>query len=434
MNSTPFSRAQAVADAVLYEGYALYPYRASARKNQLRWQFGVIVPAAYHAVNPAEPDRLMTMCLLQAPPDAQLTVRARFLQVEAKQVEARGQDGSFTPVSALQVGGMLLVTWDEGVEQVVDASTTLADVLTAERTLPFRISGQETAELLTDADSGITTGRVVRVRQALFGTLSLDAVTLSDVPGTTMLQVKIANLTPWHGSATTPRSEIIRWSLLGVHFLLHLEGGEFVSLIDPPPALVAAAQRCQNQGLWPVLVGEPNDRSTVLAAPIILYDYPQIAPESPQPLFDGTEIDELLTLRTLLLTEAEKQEARATDPRIANLLDRIETMTPEALAQLHGAIRGWRPLTQKRLAEVVSPVRPGQRVRLHPRLGHADAQDVFLAGKVAVIEEVRPDVTGQIYLGVTLVDDPDADLLREWGRFRYFTLDEVELLEEGEGT
>ena len=30
-----------IANAILYEGYMLYPYRASSVKNQQRWNFGV---------------------------------------------------------------------------------------------------------------------------------------------------------------------------------------------------------------------------------------------------------------------------------------------------------------------------------------------------------------------------------------------------------
>ena len=48
-----------------------------------------------------------------------------------------------------------------------------------------------------------------------------------------------------------------------------------------------------------MLVGEEGERDTMLSSPIILYDYPQIAPESPGSLFDGTEIDEILSLRIL---------------------------------------------------------------------------------------------------------------------------------------
>ena len=94
-----------------------------------------------------------------------------------------------------------------------------------------------------------------------------------------------------------------------------------------------------NEGAWPVLVGEPDSRSTMLCSPIILEDHPRIAPESPGDLFDGGEIDQLLILNILSLTDEEKAEMRATDPRAREILERTEALTPEELMRLHGTIR-----------------------------------------------------------------------------------------------
>ena len=84
----------------------------------------------------------------------------------------------------------------------------------------------------------------------------------------------------------------------------------------------------------------------MLSAPIILSDYPQIAPESPGDLFDGTEIDEILTLRIMTLTDAEKQAMIAVDDRVA-VLERTEALAPEQLMRLHGTIRNLRPVLGK---------------------------------------------------------------------------------------
>jgi hypothetical protein len=86
-------------------------------------------------------------------------------------------------------------------------------------------------------------------------------------------------------------------------------------------------------------VGDGEKRNTLLSSPIILYDYPQIAPESPGDLFDGTEIDEILTLRILTMTDEEKEEVRKTDPRARQLLERTETLAPEDFLKLHGVLR-----------------------------------------------------------------------------------------------
>ena len=78
----------------------------------------------------------------------------------------------------------------------------------------------------------------------------------------------------------------------------------------------------------------------MLSSPIILYDYPQIAPESPGALFDGTEIDEILTLRIMTLTDEEKREMRTVDERAREILERTENMPPDQLMKIHGVLRG----------------------------------------------------------------------------------------------
>jgi hydrogenase maturation protease len=78
----------------------------------------------------------------------------------------------------------------------------------------------------------------------------------------------------------------------------------------------------------------------MLSSPIILYDYPQIAPESPGDLFDGAEIDEILSLRIMTLTDEEKREMRQSDERARQILERTETMPDQQWMKLHGALRG----------------------------------------------------------------------------------------------
>ena len=121
-------------------------------------------------------------------------------------------------------------------------------------------------------------------------------------------------------------------------------GGAFVSLTDPPDALRAAAEGCENQGTWPVLAGAPGATDTLLSSPIILEDHPRVAPESPGDLFDGGEIDQMLVLNILSLTDEEKAEMRATDPRAREILERTEALTPEEIMRLNGTIRDWQVL------------------------------------------------------------------------------------------
>jgi hydrogenase maturation protease len=146
------------------------------------------------------------------------------------------------------------------------------------------------------------------------------------------------NETPWDAVQTNRDDALLR-ALVSTHTMLGVQGGEFVSLLDPPDEWRAGAAGCCNIGAFPVLVGEPGTKDTMLSSPIILYDYPEIAPESPGDLFDATEIDEILTLRILTLTDAEKQAMAAVDPRTHHLLQRTEALARERLQGLHGAIR-----------------------------------------------------------------------------------------------
>ena len=128
------------------------------------------------------------------------------------------------------------------------------------------------------------------------------------------------------------------------HTALTVEDGEFISLLDPPAEFSEAVAQCRNIGTWPVLVGIEGQRDTMLSSPIILYDYPQIAPESPGDLFDGTEIDEILTLRIMAMTDEEKHEMRGVDDRARRILERTEDLPEEHFMKLHGVLRNLSPV------------------------------------------------------------------------------------------
>jgi len=141
------------------------------------------------------------------------------------------------------------------------------------------------------------------------------------------------------------RDKILLSSMVSAHAILGVEDGEFISLLEPPAALAEVAAQCSNEGVWPVLAGDGS--TTVLSSPIILYDYPQIAPESAGSLFDSTEIDEILSLRILTLTDAEKREMRQSDDRARQILERTENMPDEQFAKLHGVLRGMTSLKEE---------------------------------------------------------------------------------------
>ncbi|MFL5794299.1 MAG: hypothetical protein ACJ77H_09900 [Actinomycetota bacterium] len=451
MSAAPFPSfelARKVADAVLYEGYLLYPYRASAAKNQARWQFGVLMPRLWSEHGPDEPWATQTECLLEPEEATTVRVLVRFLHVQAKTVEVVDVEaGTFHEADTLPVDGSELVPWDEAAEQEVAVEAPLARLLEGELATPLERPGGRRVEPVNSA-AGRLVGRTVRRRWPVLGSVKLSAERLEGPYGLVRLRLVLENATAWNDPGAD-RSVALRHSLVAAHSLIGIDRGVFLSLLDPPEWAKPAAEACKNLHTWPVLIGEEGRRDAMLSSPIILYDHPTIAPESPGDLFDATEIDEILTLRTMALTEEEKREARATDERAAAIIDRVDNMPPELLERLHGAVRYLKGVegTEEEEPELVpwwdpgadrtvSPdsdgvvvagvtVARGSRVRLRPGQ-RADAQDMFLAGRLATVEAVFLDVDGNRHLAVTLDEDPAADLQRWHGRFLYFSPDEVE--------
>jgi hydrogenase maturation protease len=340
-----------IVNAMLYEGYMLYPYRPSSVKNRQRWTFGGVYPQAYsQAQRGADAWAVQTECLVVGAESARIDLKLRFLHLLARQIgELRrplpnlpqGSEPDFRVVPALQVGQTLHQTWQEAVERDFDiADLPLSDLHNSPQHITFAFPGARTLEPMHDPE-GMVVGVVVREQQHIEGTIELAVERAGDQ--TFKLTICVANRTPLEQSAQLDRDTALLRSFASTHLVLGVQGGEFISLFDPPEQLREAAGSCRNSGLWPVLVG---DATMLLAAPIILYDYPQVAPESPGDLFDGTEIDEILTLRILTMTEEEKHEMRATDARARSLLERTEALAREQLLGLHGTVRDMRSLEQ----------------------------------------------------------------------------------------
>jgi hypothetical protein len=420
-----------VADAVLYEGYILYPYRASAAKNRSRWQFGVLMPPGYTAIDPSETSFSQTECVFEHSGQPALQITVRFLQVQRRT----------DPAGA---------TWDEAVEREIEVGAGPDELLGEGLTSEFTVAGGE------DREPG-QEGETVRRRAPLAGAVCVRATPVSGPWGAVRLQVRVENRTA-PDAAPESRPDALPSALVAAHLIMSISGGEFVSMTDPPMWAKPAVADCENIGGWPVLADPDGGRAVMLSAPIILYDHPELAPESPGELYDGTEIDEILTLRTLALSDEEKLEARATDPRAAALIDRVESLDAQAMGRMHGTIRfpGAGPRATEPGAALdpdvpwwdpdaeaaVSPdtdsviiagqtVARGSRVRLRPGARRSDAQDMFLIGRVAEVQAVLLDVDDHPYLAVSLADAPDEDLRIAHGRFLYFATDEVEPCEAG---
>lgn len=344
-----------IAKAVLYEGYMLYPYRPSSVKNQQRWNFGVLCPQTYSdAQDGTEASTMQTECLVEGNSRSSIEIRVRFLQLSSRSVghliaPAKAlRPGEVPPlrwVDKFEVNGRVYRAWQEAVEQEVIVPDCTLEALVRHPVLhKFSFPAEKQIEPLRDSE-GMIGGILVREGIALCGEIEVAAVQLGD--GLFKLSVQIRNTTSFGVTAGTARETALLHSLVSTHTILGATGGAFVSLIAPPAQLSEPATSCVNVGTWPVLVGEEGERDTMLSSPIILYDYPQIAPESAGDLFDGTEIDEILSLRIMTLTDEEKLEMRESDERARQMLERTETMPVEQLMKLHGVLRGLRPRNEE---------------------------------------------------------------------------------------
>lgn len=355
-----------IARTVLYEGYALYPYRQSSLKNSRRCAFGVLYPESWkNSQRGSDRSDFTTEVLLRGTEATRVSVIVRFLQFAESVMER---------------------------EVSVHAS-------------PGALAGKPRRE-------PISFGSVE-------GEVELSAN--SPMPGLCKLTLTVRNVAAIN---VTGWDEALTHSLASAHALITAEGGSFISLTDPPADFSDLAHSCVNNGVWPVLVGASGTTDAMLASPVILPDYPQLAPESPGDLFDATEIDEILTLRVLTLTDAEKAELRASDQRVRQILERSESLSSQHLMNLHGTIRGM---------SSDAPLAIGDRVRLRPAKS-ADIFDIALAGRIAIIVGIEEDFEGQTHVAVVVEDDPGKDLgeMRYIGHRFFFSPAEIEPLSVAE--
>lgn len=430
--SSAFHTAIAVADAILYEGYLLYPYRVSSEKSRVRWQFGVLSPRSWVDARGEVPEGVAgsaeswwsrTECLLEGSAHTKVDVMLRFLQPRLR--ASRG--------ASERAGGEI----DDAVPREMAISLRPADLVKG----PLRVAFESPCQA-----SGSTSpdGLIVRPRGeiaaeapegVLVGTLEIAAIPLETPFPLWKLVLRVENRTECLPQVSRP--EALRSSLVSTHLLMATEGGSFLSLLEPPVWAADAASSCSNVRTFPVLAGSPGTGDLLLSSPIILYDHPRVAPESYSELFEATEIEELLSLRTLALGEVEKEEVRAGDPLGAALLERLEGMPQEVLGRLHGTLRSLRKVAPDKetapddyVFAAGTRVSRGSRVRLQPRARGTDAQDVFLRGRIAIVADVLRDVDGREVLAVGIEDDPRLALGAGPGRLLHFFPEEIEPLGE----
>ena len=355
------SLVEKIVNAVLYEGYILYPYRPSSTKNRQRFTFGRVYPQAFsEAQRGAEPFTMQTECLVErsSPAEPILSVSVRFLQPLAREIGQLSEplvswlldsEVTFQVVPEMRVRDRIYQTWQEVTERVVPASSlSLAELIDQPCQIPFSFSAFRTLEPIENED-GTVVGVVARRQATVAGRIEIAATLIDDA--LFKVTVQILNLSKLGQTADglgTEDESVLMHTFASTHTILTVEEGNFVSLMNPPAEHAEAVADCKNKGTWPILVGDESvgERNTLLSSPIILYDYPEIAPESPGDLFDGTEIDEILTLRIMTMTDEEKWEMSHVDERARQILQRTEGMTADHLMQMHGTMRDIRPFDE----------------------------------------------------------------------------------------
>lgn len=348
-------RVEKIAEAVLYEGYMLYPYRPSSVKNQQRWNFGVLYPSAWCSrQSGSDSSSMQTECLLRTDEFTRLTVNVRFLQIVQRtaarlatlSTESFDPTGSnLEPVDRLEVAGRVYQPWQEAAERELSYDDLDPADFSTMAPLLFSIPEKRDIEYLSD-EQGVAVGAVIREWKALNGSIEIRSLSCHD--DVVKITVRVENLScanPTVEFESASRETALSYSLASAHTILGAEHGEFFSLLEPPTGFEKQVAQCRNLGTWPVLATDAGD--AMLSSPIILYDHPEIAPESAGNLFDSTEIDEILSLRILTLTEDEKREMRQSDDRTRGILERTESMPEEQFMKLHGVLRGLAPAKEE---------------------------------------------------------------------------------------
>src|SRR4051794_996227 len=230
-----------IANAVMYEGYILYPYRPSV-KNRQRWTFGGLYPEAYcRSQASGESSSSQTQCLIEAGPDATFEAVVRFLQLTARRLGAvdspveewgTGSEPPSRPVETLPVGGRHLQAWEEAEErEVVLDAATLSELAARPQRRAVKFPGGRRWESLR-GDDGRIVGVLIREQESLEMEVEASAVRIAE--GLFRLTLRVANRTPVEAGAPLRRDEAVLRSMAATHAILGVREGRFVSLMDPP--------------------------------------------------------------------------------------------------------------------------------------------------------------------------------------------------------
>src|SRR5438067_379785 len=192
-NTATSRQIEEIANAVLYEGYILYPYRASALKNRQRWNFGVLYPRAYSELQGGtDLWSMQTECLAKATEvAATVDVRVRFLQLIERSMEG--------PPSQ---------TWHEGAER---------DVSLRDLHLRESVCGPMRQNFVFPAGSD-RDGKIERKREQIEGEVAVEAQALNrDV---FRIRVQVFNTALIESADNVSREQALMRALASAHTIL----------------------------------------------------------------------------------------------------------------------------------------------------------------------------------------------------------------------
>lgn len=273
-----------ICNALLYEGYALFPYRKNSLKNQKRFNFGVLSPKIWVEKQINEHYFQQIEILVIAEKDSEITFKTQFLKLTADS------------------------EWQTANEKIIEGK--------------FSLTKSKTIEYKEDA---------------LFGKIKISSKKITE--NLFKIRFIFQNLSQILNPQKLSREEILSFSFVSTHTILGIENDKFLSQLEPPKEFAEYTKSLHNIGAFPVLIGDKCKQNSILASPIILYDFPEIAEKSFDNFFDGLEIDELMVLNLLALTDKEKRQIAETDERTRQILEKIESATPEDLLKLHANLR-----------------------------------------------------------------------------------------------
>ena len=322
-----------IANTVIYEGYRLFPYSPSAIKNTRPSLFGVVYPEDFNRQDQSAGAHMQTECIMQGTDASELNVTLRFLQLKemafAMPDFAEGKDHvQNRDERAFSMHGYH--------EKKIETGSLRISELETGRNFAIEFEQESKAETLRNATEKPIATCISRLSR-LKGSMSVLASRVEGTKDLFKISVRISNTTPLKNLKELDRDSVLRQSFLSTHLILRAQNGEFLSLTEMDGDIKKIAKGCNNVNMWPVLATKEND--VMLSSPIILYDYPEIAPESTGDFFDSTEIEEYLLLHIAMLSDEEKEKFSQGDERLRAAFENAKKIGQDEMLKLHGTFR-----------------------------------------------------------------------------------------------